>query len=80
MQQRKRPPQTQEGRVALISSSHSLPCAQERATVTRKNTSRMSRAEMMIPRGREFENPRDKDVAGDVESAPTVAVQMEVGR
>ena len=32
------------------------------------------------PKGRELKNPRDKDVAGDVESALTIAVQMEVGR
>ena len=35
------------------------------------------REEMMIPRGRELKNPRDNKVAGDMESAPTLAVQME---
>ena len=34
-------------------------------------------SEMMIPRGRELKNPRDNKVAGDMESAPTLAVQME---
>ena len=79
MQQRKRRPK-KEGRVVLNSSSHRLPCAQEVATATRKNTRKMMRAEMMIPRGRELKNPRDKEVAGDVEGALTIAMQMEVGR
>ena len=50
------------------------------ATATRKRTRRMKRAGMMIPRVRELKNPRDKDVAGDVESALTIVMQMEVGR
>ena len=72
----------QEGRVVINSSSQSLPCAQEVATATRKNMLRMMRAEMMIPKGRELKNPTDcyrDNVAGDVESALTIAVQMEVG-
>jgi len=38
--------------------------AQEVVTATRKNTRRMIRAEMMIPKGSELKNPKDSNVAG----------------
>jgi len=69
-----------EGWVDLLVPDLPPPCAQEVQTSTRKSTRRMMRAETMIPRGRELKNSRDRDVAGDVESAPTAAVQMEAWR